>query len=345
MSTLLDRANALLAARSIAALAAVVPLHAAAPADGQVAILNPTYVELRNGMYGGFYDPSSYSFTSTPSFNGIRYTGWAGEYIVPTFEEPYFEPNDFKGDSFILAISGEITGLPDGLGGFSSIPAGSILRVTYGFRAIPSAGSVTIWNAYLSSAGFEAGTGQTSFMFGAIPGSTPVPLSVTGSFDTNPADFDFNVGSFYFEMTVGWDGWQLGDSILLEFVPSLNIEVITPGPTFCTVDYNRDGFTNLDDLGDFITDFYTEPPIPGGFQLNAPTYPGVFVGFFSPCPEAPDAPAPYDAVAYRAEGYRVGFSPDGSNACPLDPSQLFPNLDNLNDFITAFYALAGTPGC
>jgi hypothetical protein len=111
-------------------------------------------------------------------------------------------------------------------------------------------------------------------------------------------------------------------------------------PATCTEDYNRDGFRNLDDLGDFITDFYTAPPIPAGAQPDAPTYSNQAVGFGTPCPNAPDAPAPYAPDAYRLRGYRVGFSPDASNACPLSPEQTFPNLDNLGDYLTAYYASA-----
>jgi hypothetical protein len=113
------------------------------------------------------------------------------------------------------------------------------------------------------------------------------------------------------------------------------------GVDVCDGDYNRDGFANLDDLGDFITDFYITPAVPGGFQPAAPQYADRALGPNTGCPNAPDAPAPYDIDAYRESGYRVGFSLDGSNACPLDPAQNFPNLDNLVDFITAFY----TPGC
>jgi hypothetical protein len=99
------------------------------------------------------------------------------------------------------------------------------------------------------------------------------------------------------------------------------------------LDYNRDGFRNLDDLGDFITDYYTTPPLPGGAEPLAPTYSGQAVGFSTPCPDAPDAPAPYAAEAYRLRGYRVGFALEGSEPCP--PTG--PNLDNLGDYITAFY--------
>jgi hypothetical protein len=110
----------------------------------------------------------------------------------------------------------------------------------------------------------------------------------------------------------------------------------------CPSDYNRDGFLNLDDLGDFITDYYSAPPIPGGVQPAAPTFAGTSVGFGVPCPGARDAPAPYAPNAYRVNGFRVGFSADGSNACPLSPDQAFPNLDNLGDFITAYYAAGPT---
>jgi hypothetical protein len=108
-------------------------------------------------------------------------------------------------------------------------------------------------------------------------------------------------------------------------------------PGTCPLEYNQDGFLNLDDLGDFITDFYTVPAIPGGLQPSAPTYTTLSFGLSVPCPNAGDAPLPYDVNAYRDYGYRVGFSVDGGNSCPQDPEQPFPNLDQLGDFITAFY--------
>jgi enterochelin esterase-like enzyme len=113
----------------------------------------------------------------------------------------------------------------------------------------------------------------------------------------------------------------------------------------CPDDYNADLSVNLDDLGDYITDFFTVTPIPGGAQPGALTYASVPIGHGLPCVAAPDAPPPYAVDAYRVFGYRVGFSPDESNACPLDPTQPFPNLDNLNDFITAYYASFGGGGC
>lgn len=115
------------------------------------------------------------------------------------------------------------------------------------------------------------------------------------------------------------------------------------GPCLAAIpaDYDRDGQITLDDLCDFITDFYSQPAIPGGVQAMAPQNPGVARGFGVACPAAPDAPLPYDPAAYRTLGYRVGFSADGSNVCPTSPDQLFPNLDHLAEFITLFYAGSG----
>jgi subtilisin-like proprotein convertase family protein len=106
----------------------------------------------------------------------------------------------------------------------------------------------------------------------------------------------------------------------------------------CDIDYNQDLFISLDDLADFIVDYYTTPAIPGGNQPLAPSYPSINIGYGVPCPNAPDAPAPYSPSAYRQFGYRVGFSQDLVNRCPGAPNAPFPNLDNLGDYITAYYA-------
>ncbi len=78
----------------------------------------------------------------------------------------------------------------------------------------------------------------------------------------------------------------------------------------CPVEYNGDGVLNPDDLGDFITDYFTEPPIPG---------PG---GYAVACP---GNEPPYDA------GYRAAFTPDMSGQC----NPPFP--DNLGDYITRYF--------
>ncbi len=78
----------------------------------------------------------------------------------------------------------------------------------------------------------------------------------------------------------------------------------------CRLDYNLDTVVNPDDLGDYITDYFTDPAIPG---------PG---GYASACPENDP---PYDA------GYKANFTVDGSAQC----NPPFP--DNLGDFITAYF--------
>ncbi len=85
---------------------------------------------------------------------------------------------------------------------------------------------------------------------------------------------------------------------------------VTPSVPPCRVEYNGDGSLNPDDIGDFVTDYFSEPPIPG---------PG---GYAGPCPENDP---PYDA------GYKVNFTPDGSVQC----GPPFP--DNIGDWITAYF--------
>jgi hypothetical protein len=145
-----------------------------------------------------------------------------------------------------------------------------------------------------------------------------------------PVDLDFNPRRFDVS-TVGNTGVGTAPFVDLGAYESQ----YTPP---CPLDYNEDSIRNLDDLSDFITDYYTVPTIPGGLQPLAPTLFDVNVGYGVPCPAAPDADAPYAADALRVNGYRVGFSADGSNNCPASPEQNFPSLDNLSEFITAFYA-------
>jgi len=82
----------------------------------------------------------------------------------------------------------------------------------------------------------------------------------------------------------------------------------------CPLDYNLDGIINPDDLGDYITDYFTAPHVPG---------PG---GYAIPCP---GNDPPYTA------GYKAAYTLDGSGQC----TPPFP--DNLGDFITAYFASAG----
>ena len=81
----------------------------------------------------------------------------------------------------------------------------------------------------------------------------------------------------------------------------------------CIVDYNADGQVNPDDLGDFITDYFTPPPVPG---------PG---GYAIPCP---DLDPPYDA----------GFRTDYTHDCLVNP-------DDLGDYVTQYFIPPEFGGC
>ncbi len=88
------------------------------------------------------------------------------------------------------------------------------------------------------------------------------------------------------------------------------VQVTVAAPA-CVLDYNQDTVVNPDDLGDFITDYYTDPPIPGP------------EGYAIACPENDP---PYDV------GYKAAYTPGGSGQC----NPPFP--DNLGDWITDYFA-------
>ena len=81
-------------------------------------------------------------------------------------------------------------------------------------------------------------------------------------------------------------------------------------PPVCAVEYNGDNTLNPDDLGDFITDYFTSPHIagPGGYAISCP---------------ANDPP-------YTA-GYKAGYTSNGAGQC----NPPFP--DNLGDYITDYF--------
>ena len=80
------------------------------------------------------------------------------------------------------------------------------------------------------------------------------------------------------------------------------------------LDYTPDGTVNSDDLGDYITDFFTAPPVagPGGYAIGC-------VG----------NAAPY------ADGYKAAFTIDAAGQCNE------PNSDNLGDYITEYFSDVG----
>ncbi len=78
----------------------------------------------------------------------------------------------------------------------------------------------------------------------------------------------------------------------------------------CRVEYNDDGVLNPDDLGDFITDYFTDPAIagPGGYAVLCPAN-----------------AYPYDS------GYKTAYTATLTGQC----NEPFP--DNLGDFITDYF--------
>ena len=79
----------------------------------------------------------------------------------------------------------------------------------------------------------------------------------------------------------------------------------------CPVEYNGDGVLNPDDIGDFITDYFTDPPLPG------------IGGYAIRCPRLDP---PYD------EGYKAAYTSNGYGQC--NP----PFSDNVGDYITDYFA-------
>ena len=149
---------------------------------------------------------------------------------------------------------------------------------------------------------------------GAIPSrGNPYPKRPTGFFGADPGVagnthvVTMNTstpGTFNGTLTITAPGATESPTVVI------NITGTVMAPSSCVVDYNGDTLLNPDDLGDYITDYYTAPPVPG---------PG---GYAVACPA--NAP-PYDA------GYKANFTADGSAQC----NPPFP--DNLGDFITAYF--------
>ena len=122
------------------------------------------------------------------------------------------------------------------------------------------------------------------------PGSTVCMVTVNGA-DT-PFEYDAALGRV---------------AVAGQLAPGAGAPTVIRALSRPLTDYNQDGSVNPDDLGDFITDYFTSP---------FPEGPG---GYASPC--AANAP-PYD------HGYKVNFTPT------CNP----PNPDQLGDFITAYFA-------
>ncbi|MFN0011268.1 MAG: hypothetical protein ACKVS8_06440 [Phycisphaerales bacterium] len=120
-------------------------------------------------------------------------------------------------------------------------------------------------------------------------------LAVGRDADSTPSEMRFD--------PTGWRAYSAGQ-------PFASVTVNIRAETGCTVEYNLDGSLNPDDLGDFITDYYTVPHLsgPGGYAI--------------PCPENA---APYDA------GYKAAYLSTGEGQCTP------PMADNLGDYITDYF--------
>ena len=90
--------------------------------------------------------------------------------------------------------------------------------------------------------------------------------------------------------------------------------VLIVSAALCALDYNEDGSLNSDDIGDFITDYFTEPPIsgPGGYAVMCPA----------------------NEMPY-CDGYKAAYTLDESGQCYQ------PNSDNLGDYITNYFNAVG----
>jgi hypothetical protein len=282
----------------------------------------------------------SVSIQAVPNNQGFR--GWTTDtlnFFLPTF--PFYDP-EFNWDGGDVVVSGyymipadkEITGPSDRVGMKLNVKLGN---QDYGTLDMPLPGESTNITGHTSGQWVQY---TVTWPMEAIQQQV-IQLSGEGYFTLPPYPDHLKITLGRFA-----DRALYGDTISAGEIFWDDLTMEQTSAVGCVADYNRDSFLNLDDLGDFITDFYTVPAIPGGLQPSAPTYPDVAtVGYGVACEFAGDAPSPYAIDAYRTNGFRVGYSGDGSNSCPLDPSQVFPNLDNLNDFITLYYSSTELPEC
>ncbi len=115
-----------------------------------------------------------------------------------------------------------------------------------------------------------------------------------------------------FRISDGCRDTNNNDADLLTYAPNPrnSSSATNPCASSCTLDYNNDTVINPDDLGDFITDYFTSPPVsgPGGYAI--------------PCPG--NAP-PYDL------GYKAAFTVGNVGQCNE------PFSDNLGDWITQYF--------
>ena len=150
---------------------------------------------------------------------------------------------------------------------------------------------------------------------GTPPGRNELRISYTG---TTPAPGPYYITNMGTTAQLLCDLGLTPNPPIAGFTYRFTITDIATGCGSAFLDYNADSVVNPDDIGDFITDYYTYPPIPG---------PG---GYATTCAGAGDAAAPFTVEAYRNYGYKADFYKD-DNACSATP-----NSDDLGDYITAY---------
>lgn len=137
--------------------------------------------------------------------------------------------------------------------------------------------------------------------------SAPVDLTALAPTEGNPGG-----DNILDENGAAYIGFTAGTGAAIQNQDILYFTLRTGEP--CLIDYDGSNQIDPDDVGDFITDYFTVPPVagPGGFAI--------------PCSE--NSP-PYD------QGYKVNYT----GGCTE------PNSDTLGDFITAYFGGCDTlPG-
>ena len=200
-----------------------------------------------------------------------------------------------------------------------AVPAGqSAINTIRVFQGVPPTALVEEETFNEADQGPEM-TGSWTATLAAVPfnaGRQELRLSYTGGTPAAGPYYITNMGS---TAQLLCDLGLTPSPPIAGFTYRFTVTDIAAGCGSAFLDYNGDTVVDPDDIGDFITDYYTSPPIPG---------PG---GYASPCAAAGNAAPPFAVEAYRNYGYKADFYKD-DNACSAPP-----NSDDLGDYITAYF--------
>lgn len=178
---------------------------------------------------------------------------------------------------------------------------------------LPFSGSMNGWSPGLGGNEFYTFVEARDVNTGEVPVTIVLDPSET-AFTIDPGTLSPSSTyqlSLYYSTRDNQSPGGFGGALRLAAWDRVTVALLTTTAPTCVLDYNGDTVLNPDDLGDFITDYFTTPQVPG---------PG---GYSISCPENDP---PYDA------GYKAGYTSDGSGQC----NEPFP--DNLGDFITDYFA-------